>query len=171
VQQLMENLMPKLSQPASNFFTRQLTPLLVVAIQLTSARYDDPDVLERLDLKLMQKSPGEIGWDIFTLRYCVDGPIAMIFTNEVTTKYLCLFNALWHAKRMEWVLNNLWKRQITSAKMLRKITELTPVLRETLLFISEMNQFMRQMQCYPGFEKTRFFLKKPTGEGFYCFFF
>jgi gamma-tubulin complex component 3 len=154
VRQLMENLMPKLSQPASNLFTHQLTPLLDSAIRATNAQYDDPDVLARLDVKLMQMSPGEIGWDTFTLRYCVDGPIAMIFTNEVTTKYLCLFNALWRAKRMEWVLSNLWKRQTTSARMLRKITELTPVLRETLLLISEMNQFVRQMQYYLLFESV-----------------
>ncbi|KAF4522907.1 hypothetical protein B566_EDAN012065 [Ephemera danica] len=93
----------------------------IAAIRATNAQYDDPDVLARLDVKLMQMSSGEVGWDSFTLKYNVEGPIAMIFTNEVTTKYLCLFNALWRAKRAEWVLSNLWKRQTTSARILQKI--------------------------------------------------
>ena len=35
------------------------------------------------------------------------------------TNYLMLFNALWRAKRMEFVLSGVWKRQALLAKMTR----------------------------------------------------
>ena len=38
-----------------------------------------------------------------------------------------LFNALWRAKRMEWILSGMWKRQITSAKLLRKLPGMSSV--------------------------------------------
>jgi gamma-tubulin complex component 3 len=69
---------PYLNRPASDLYTHQLTPLLDSAIRTTNAQYEEQDVLARLDVKLMQMSPGELGWDVFTLQYCVDGPIAMV---------------------------------------------------------------------------------------------
>ena len=42
-----------------------------------------------------------------------------IFTPHCMTNYLMLFNALWRAKRMEFVLSGVWKRQALLAKMTR----------------------------------------------------
>jgi len=91
----------------------------------------------------------------------------------VRFKYLTLFNALWRAKRMEWLLSNMWRSQVISARELRKMTgklilfisfdfsnfktlfifsEIGPLSRELSVLISEMNQFMRQMQYYLLFE-------------------
>jgi len=46
-----------------------------------------------------------------------------------------LFNALWRAKRMEWILSGMWKRQITSAKLLRKLPGMSSVYVNRKLYI------------------------------------
>jgi gamma-tubulin complex component 3 len=47
----------------------------------------------------------------------VTGPIGVVFTPDTMTRYLMLFNALWRAKRMEWVLSKVWKRLATLHKV------------------------------------------------------
>ncbi|CAB3380132.1 Hypothetical predicted protein [Cloeon dipterum] len=152
IKSLMECAAEELNKKAGNLMTHTLTPKLETAIRSTNAQYEDEDVLNRLDVKLLYMCNEEYGWDIFSLQYCIDGPIAMIFPPEVKVKYLSLFNALWRAKRMEWLLSNMWRSQAISARELRKMTEIGPLIRELSVLISEMNQFMRQMQYYLLFE-------------------
>lgn len=44
----------------------------------TNAQYEDPDVLRRLDVRILEISPGDLGWDVFSLDYHVDGPIGTV---------------------------------------------------------------------------------------------
>ena len=57
--------------------------------------------------------------------YCISFKLIMLFQFQIfaqnSTAYLMLFNALWRAKRMEWILSGMWKRQATSSKLLRKL--------------------------------------------------
>ncbi|KAG8224877.1 hypothetical protein J437_LFUL006471 [Ladona fulva] len=152
IRYLMELLEPELGKPASTLYHHNLSGILESAIRATNVKHQSPDILNRLDVHLLEISPGDTGWDVFSLNYHVDGPIGAIFTPEEMTKYLKLFNALWRTKRMEWILSRLWKRQVTSAKMLRKILELRPIQQQTHLLISEMVHFVHQMQYYILFE-------------------
>ena len=45
------------------------------------------------------------------------GPIGVVFTPDTMNRYLMLFNTLWRAKRMEWVLSKVWKRLATLHKV------------------------------------------------------
>ena len=64
-----------------------------------------------------------------------------------------LFNALWRAKRMEWLLSYVWKRQTTLHKLAAKnIPELSPILHIADLLSSEMIHFIHQMAYYITFE-------------------
>ena len=40
----------------------------------------------------------------------MSGPIGVVFTPDIMTRYLMLFNTLWRAKRMEWVLSGVWRK-------------------------------------------------------------
>lgn len=44
----------------------------------SNAQYEEPDILERLDVRLLEISPGDLGWDVFSLDYHVDGPIGTV---------------------------------------------------------------------------------------------
>ncbi len=45
--------------------------ILETAIRATNAQFEDPDILERLDVRLLDIQPGDIGWDVFSLDYKV----------------------------------------------------------------------------------------------------
>ena len=49
----------------------------------------------------------------------VTGPIGVVFTPDAMTQYLMLFNTLWRAKRMEWVLSGVWQKLASLHKMTR----------------------------------------------------
>ena len=102
---LLDLLEGELGQPATQLMPHNLAGILETAIRGTNTQYEDPDILGRLDVKLLEIQPGDTGWDVFSLDYKVTGPIGVVFTQDAMTQYLMLFNTLWRAKRMEWVLS------------------------------------------------------------------
>ncbi|XP_053403084.1 gamma-tubulin complex component 3-like [Mercenaria mercenaria] len=152
IRHLMDLLEEDLAKPASNLYLHNLTGILETAIRGTNAQFDDSDILKRLDVRLLEVSPGDTGWDVFSLDYHVDGPIRTVFTPECMIMYLRVFNFLWRAKRMEYVLSLIWKNQIFNAKLLQTIPELSKILHQCHMLGSEMVHFIQQTQYYISFE-------------------
>ncbi|XP_032879048.1 gamma-tubulin complex component 3 isoform X2 [Amblyraja radiata] len=152
VRHLMDLLKPELARSASTLYQHNLTGILETAVRATNAQFDNPEILKRLDVRLLEISAGDTGWDVFSLDYHVDGPIATVFTRECMNHYLRVFNFLWRAKRMEYVLTDIWKGQMCNAKLLKKIPELSGVLHQCHILASEMVHFVHQMQYYITFE-------------------
>ncbi|KAI8605941.1 Spc98 family-domain-containing protein [Dissophora ornata] len=152
IQHLMESLGSNLSQPANTLFRHNLTGTLETAIRSSNAQYDDPDVLRRLDVRLLEISTGDSGWDVFSLDYHVDSPINTILTPVAMHQYLKMFNFLWRLKRVEYALSSAWRRQTTSARAIRPILELVPELHHCRIVCSEMIHFVYQLQYYILFE-------------------
>uniref|UniRef100_A0A4W3IZB7 Tubulin gamma complex component 3 n=1 Tax=Callorhinchus milii TaxID=7868 RepID=A0A4W3IZB7_CALMI len=152
VRHLMDLLKPELARSASTLYQHNLTGILETAVRATNAQYDSPEILKRLDVRLLEISTGDTGWDVFSLDYHVDGPIATVFTRECMSHYLRVFNFLWRAKRMEYVLTDIWKGQMCNSKLLKSIPELSGVLHQCHILASEMVHFVHQMQYYITFE-------------------
>lgn len=152
IRHLMDLLEEDLAKPASNLFLHNLTGILETAIRATNAQFDDSDILKRVDVRLLEVSPGDTGWDVFSLDYHVNGPIRTVFTPECMIMYLRVFNFLWRAKRMEYILAYIWKNQIFNAKLLKSIPELAKVLHQCHMLSSEMVHFIQQTQYYISFE-------------------
>ncbi|XP_078693983.1 gamma-tubulin complex component 3-like [Branchiostoma floridae x Branchiostoma belcheri] len=153
IRHLMDLLEPDLNKPASTLYLHNLTGILETAIRATNAQFDDPDILKRIDVRLLEVSPGDCGWDVFSLDYHVDGPISTVFTPETKIQYLRVFNFLWRAKRMEYTLTEIWKDQMTIHKLLLKtVPELASLLHRCHTLSSEMVHFINQMQYYITFE-------------------
>ncbi|XP_062303027.1 gamma-tubulin complex component 3 [Osmerus eperlanus] len=152
IRHLMDLLKPELARPATTLYQHNLTGILETAVRATNAQYDSPEILKRLDVRLLEVSPGDTGWDVFSLDYHVDGPIATVFTRECMSHYLRVFNFLWRAKRMEYILTDIWKGQMCNAKLLKGMPELSGVLHQCHILASEMVHFIHQMQYYITFE-------------------
>ncbi|KAF9434937.1 Gamma-tubulin complex component 3 [Entomortierella beljakovae] len=152
IQHLMESLGTSLTQPADTLFRHNLTGTLEAAIRSSNAQFDDPDVLRRLDVRLLEISVGDSGWDVFSLDYHVDSPINTILTPIAMRQYLKMFNFLWRVKRVEYALSSAWRRQTTSARAIRPILELVPELHQCRIICSEMIHFLYQLQYYILFE-------------------
>src|SRR5258706_9566807 len=107
---------PSLSRPANTLYRHNLTATLEAAIRSTTARYDPPDIIRRLDARMLEYSHGEIGWDVFTLEYKIDAPVDTIIDPKSMESYLKIFSWLWRLKRVEGALTQLWSNICGGAK-------------------------------------------------------
>ncbi|KAA1466481.1 gamma-tubulin complex DGRIP91/SPC98 component [Dentipellis sp. KUC8613] len=146
--QLMETLGPNLSRPANTLYRHNLTATLETAIRSSNAQSDPPDVLRRLDARMLEYTHGEIGWDVFTLEYKVDAPIDTVLDPESMVKYLKLFNHLWKLKRIESTLTKAWMRVVNGTRMFIHLPELEQEWHKIRVVVSEMIHFIRQMEAY-----------------------
>ena len=72
-----------MAKKADTLFLHNLSGILETAVRATNAQYDDVDILKRLDVRLLEVSPEDIGWDVFSLDYRVDGPIKTVSSTIV----------------------------------------------------------------------------------------
>jgi len=139
---------PSLSKPANSLYRHNLTATLETAIRSSNAQKDPPDVLRRLDARMLEYSQGEIGWDVFTLEYKVDAPLDTVLDPDSMIKYLKLFNHLWKMKRIENTVTKGWVRTASATKAFVRIPELEPEWHKIRLITAEMIHFIRQMSAY-----------------------
>lgn len=151
---LMESLAPYLDRPADSQYRHTLTSQLEHAIRHSNAQYDDPEVLRRLDARMLELSVGETGWDCFTLEYKVSPPCDVIITTWANMQYLKVFNMLLRIKRVEFSLNTTWRRCTTGSRsVLGAVNDkLGPDWKRARCVVAEMFHFVNQLQYYLLFE-------------------
>jgi gamma-tubulin complex component 3 len=65
MQYLMDLLAEELGEPATKIYRHTLMGYLEQAIRSSNAQYHGNEFLHRLDINLMEASPGDRGWEIF----------------------------------------------------------------------------------------------------------
>ncbi|ORX56573.1 hypothetical protein BCR36DRAFT_367541 [Piromyces finnis] len=149
IQNLMDSLGPSLRNKAVGLYRHNLTGSLETAIRASNAQYDDDEILNHLDVRLLSPSEGDVGWDVFTLDYHVSQPLNTIITSSAMEKYRKLFHFLWRLKRVEHTLSASWKRHLIRDY---KTQEIRNELHKSNLILSEMIHFIYQLQYYFLFE-------------------
>jgi len=151
---LMESLATDLDRPAGAQYRHTLTAQLEHAIRGSNAQYDSPEVLRRLDARMLQLSHGDIGWDCFTLEYKIDAPIDVVVTEWGNRQYLKVFNFLWKVKRVEFALSTTWRKCMTGARGVLSGGDkhTAQVWKLTRGVLAEMIHFIGQLQYYILFE-------------------
>ncbi|CAK9169950.1 unnamed protein product [Ilex paraguariensis] len=160
VQYLMDIVGSELSEPANTISSFKLAGLLESAIRSSNAQYDDPDILDRLRVKMLPHNTGDRGWDVFSLEYDARVPLNTIFTESVMARYLRIFNFLWKLRRVEHALIGAWKTMKPNCITSRFFTKLPQAVKLQLILTSrrcqvlwdEMNHFVTNLQCYIMFE-------------------
>ncbi|KAF2429382.1 hypothetical protein EJ08DRAFT_276728 [Tothia fuscella] len=151
---LMESLSTNLDRPANTQYRHTLTAQLEHAVRNSNSQYDPPDVLRRLDSRMLELSHGEIGWDVFTLEYKISPPVDVIVTPHGSKQYLKVFNFLWRVKRVEFALGSTWRRCTTGSRVVLSAVQ-DKVGRDwktARCVIAEMVHFISQLQYYILFE-------------------
>jgi gamma-tubulin complex component 3 len=151
---LMESLSSNLDRPAGAQYRHTLTAQLEHAIRGSNAQYDSPEVLRRLDARMLQLSHGDIGWDCFTLEYKIDAPVDVVVTEWGNRQYLKVFNFLWRIKRVEFALASTWKKCMTGARgvLQGEDKNVSQAWKLTRGVLAEMIHFIGQLQYYILFE-------------------
>ncbi|KAI0134270.1 Spc98 family-domain-containing protein [Xylariales sp. AK1849] len=151
---LMESLAANLDRPAGAQYRHTLTAQLEHAIRGSNAQYDSPEVLRRLDARMLQLSHGDIGWDCFTLEYKIDAPCDVVVSDWGARQYLKVFNFLWRIKRVEFALGATWRKVTTGSRGVLQTHH--PAVQETWKttrgMLAEMVHFVGQLQYYILFE-------------------
>jgi gamma-tubulin complex component 3 len=145
VQYLMDSLGPTLSKPATSIYRHNVTGTLESAIRSSNAQYDHPDVLKRLDVRLLDGSGGETGWDLFVLDYHTDQPGSTILNTQAMHYYHRIFAFLWKIKRVEHCLSQSWQIQAqmgSSRDSGSRFHQSQMVLAEMIHFINQMQRFV-----------------------------
>ena len=151
---LMESLSSYLDRPANTQYRHTLTAQLEHAVRNSNAQYDDPEVLRRLDARMLELTHGDIGWDCFTLEYKIDTPVDVIVTPFGAKQYLKVFNFLWRVKRVEFALGSTWRRSMTGARgVLASVGDkVGKDWKKARCVLAEMVHFVSQLQYYILFE-------------------
>ena len=151
---LMESLAPYLDRPADSQYRHTLTSQLEHAIRHSNAQYEDPEVLRRLDARMLELSIGETGWDCFTLEYKVSAPCDVIITTWANMQYLKVFNMLLRIKRVEFSLNTTWRRCTTGSRSVLTAVQdkVGSDWKRARCVVAEMVHFVNQLQYYILFE-------------------
>ncbi|KAN0065677.1 Microtubule-nucleating Tub4p (gamma-tubulin) complex component [Thecaphora frezii] len=152
---LMQSLGSSLSRPAASLFRHNLTASLETAVRGSNAQFDDPDILRRLDARILEFNEGDTGWDTFTLEYKVDSPVNTVLDTPAMIEYQTIFAHLWKIKRVELAVNASWLRLVSSSSAWRRIKgkdatgrALDREAHRALVMLGEMIQFVRQMQGF-----------------------
>ncbi|KAI9813231.1 MAG: Microtubule-nucleating Tub4p (gamma-tubulin) complex component [Pycnora praestabilis] len=151
---LMETLSSHLDRPANTLQRHNLTAQLEHAILGSNAQFETPDVLRRLDARMLELSHGEIGWDVFTLEYKIHAPVDVVITPWGSKQYLKVFNFLWRVKRVEFALGTTWRRCMTGARgVLASVADkVGSDWKVARCCVAEMIHFVCQLQYYILFE-------------------
>lgn len=151
---LMESLSGNLERPANSQYRHTLTAQLEHAIRNSNAQSESPEVLKRLDARMLELSHGKDGWDVFTLEYRIDSPLDVIITPWASKQYLKIFNFLWRVKRVEFAIGQSYRGCITRARGVLK--DIPPDLADdwkgARIGMSGMVHFLCQLQYYILFE-------------------
>lgn len=57
------------------------TGMLEGALRSSNAQYDPSDILERIGVRLLESTPGDTGWEVFSLDYKIDMPINAVVSS------------------------------------------------------------------------------------------
>jgi gamma-tubulin complex component 3 len=144
----MDLISNELNKPANQLYKHSLLGILESAVRSSNAQFHDPEMLSRLEVKLLQATPGDSGWDIFSLDYRVDCPLSTILTPDVMKEYLRIFNFLWRLKRVDHSLSTTWSQHMTSKFQLSSLRDIREDLHRCNLLRHEMVHFITNIHNY-----------------------
>jgi gamma-tubulin complex component 3 len=150
MQYLMDLLASELGEPASKIYRHSLMGSLETAIRSSNAQYHDPEFLNRLDIKLLEASPGDRGWEIFQLDYRLnDLPMLQtIFADEVMIVFQKINNFLWKLKRVDHGLSTSWGLGVAHSNEFFKIPGMKNRFHRFYLAHQEMAHFVNNIHNY-----------------------
>ena len=151
IQYLMESLYDELKKPGNTIYKYVLQSVLEASIDSTNARFNDKDCLNKLNIKLLNPLPGDIGWDVFCLEYNISLPLSIIISNKNLLDYQKMFIFLLKIKRIEYSQEHQEWRKIMSYShtiMKGKFEYLYKKIQTSLKFNQQIIHFIISLHNY-----------------------
>ncbi len=85
-----------------------LTSDVETAIIGSNASHEPNDIQRRLDARILEPVPGDLGWDVFAMDYKVGAPVNAVLDGKAMLEYYKLFAHLWRIRRVQTDLKQGW---------------------------------------------------------------
>ncbi|CAL5229384.1 g12698 [Coccomyxa viridis] len=163
---LIEGMNQDLGKDVADISVYSLNSALDTAARASSAQYDDPDVIARLQIRLEESVGTETGWEVFGIKYTVHEPLSTVLNQVAEGSYQAVASLLWKLKRAEHSLSAAW---LSLNGMQRIIGQASAVAKQHNIFLpgrvsvwkllqschalrNEMAHLCGQLQAYLMFE-------------------
>ena len=115
---LIDLLADELTKSASDIYKHTMRAYLDTAIRSSNAQFHKQEFISRLDVKLLQASEKDRGWETFLLDYKVSDltPLSTIFTEEVMNNYNKIFSFMLKLKKIQHSLSLSWGVTMSNQK-------------------------------------------------------
>jgi len=151
MQVLMESLYDELKKPGNTIYKYVLQSVLESSINSTNARFNDKECLNKLNIKLLNPRPGDIGWDIFCLEYNLSLPLNIIINSKNIIDYQKMFIFLLKIKRIEYSQEHQeWRKIMTYCHQIHNenYNYFRKKLQRSLQFNQEIIHFITSLHNY-----------------------
>ena len=146
---LLDSMQEHLDVSASSVFKNSLVSILESTKTQISLNSYKREYIERIGVVLSEHSPGEKGWDIFSLKYEIDSPLNTIFDPSIMRFYYALFNHLWRIRNLIFLLNNSSKvysrifiQNKLPRKVIQKLEQLNIIRHQMLHFLTTLLSYL-----------------------------
>ncbi|XP_065208928.1 gamma-tubulin complex component 3 homolog [Planococcus citri] len=145
---LLKTIEPDLNKCVGTLQTINLIRSMDDAIYKSNAQFDDPQVLNKLCVKMMVTSERDSASEAFCLQYRLDGPLITIFKSSLVD-YNRMFTFMWRVKRANYMVLKMWR----GLKLLFKevnyvIPEARAIFSKANCLVTEMVNFIGHFQYY-----------------------
>lgn len=145
-----------LGAPSASLSSYELTRFLQESVQQSSlrsllGRADSHHVIGGLDARVLDLGHGSVGWDVFTLDYLLDGPLAVVLNvnrSDGNKEYLRIFNFLWRFKKNTYFYNSEWLRTNQLLRDFKKLAQNSPLVRDLSDKLSKADVLRCQLQQF-----------------------
>ena len=152
IQSLMESLYTELKKPGGSIYKYVLQSILESSINSTNARFNDKECLNKLNIKLLNPRPGDIGWDIFCLEYNISLPLTVIINKKNILDYQKMFIFLLKIKRIEYSQEHQeWRKIMTychNSKINKNYNFFRKKIKTSLQFNQQIIHFIISLHNY-----------------------
>ena len=148
---LIDLIADELTKQASDIYKHSMRNFLDQAIRSSNAQFHKPEFINRLDVKLLQASEKDRGWETFLLDYKVSDltPLSTIFTPEVMGNYNKIFSFMLKLKKIQHMLSLSWGVTMSNQKQFRRLSpDLLAKFHRFNLAHHEMAHFVSNIHNY-----------------------
>ncbi|SCU85499.1 LADA_0D07888g1_1 [Lachancea dasiensis] len=147
IDQMIHNSADFLQQPSATLPSYKLTRCLHESIKQSSLKFmlgtsQMSKIVDGIDARVLELGHGSIGWDVFTLDYLAERPLATLLNFKQTggrNEYLRIFNFLWRIKKNNYFFQNEWLRNNSLMRDFRQLRRNRPFMRDVLRKMSKIN--------------------------------
>lgn len=148
MQYLMDLLVEDLNKSAHYIQKHNLRSRLDTAISSSNAQFHK--FKYNIDVKLLDSSSGDTGWDIFLLQYQTSLPLSVIFKRKNMLMYEKLFFFFWKLKRLEFTNDHdVWRKFMTQSHIQKShFDNIRRYVHRALLFNQQIIHFVSTIHNY-----------------------